>query len=100
VLFQFQRQLAAVGTEESGDRPGSVAKLDRARTESSSYSYEDDDGQAAREAMRHGGHEDGHAQTRRSLQAAGKPRRNFGFFFFFTPLLLLSFILENEVYEV
>jgi len=95
--FQFQRQL---GTELIWS-PGSIhiANLDRARTESG-YSYEDDDGQAACEAMRHGGHEDGHAQARRNLQAAGKPRRNFGFFFFFTPLLLLSFILENDVYEV
>jgi hypothetical protein len=44
--------------------------------------------------MRHGGHEDGHAQARRNLQAAGnKPPRNFVFFLFFTPLLLLYLIV-------
>jgi len=89
--FQFQRQL---GTELIWS-PGSIhiANLDRARTESG-YSYEDDDGQAACEAMRHGGHEDGHAQARRNLQAAGnKPPRNFGLFFFF-----FFFHPENEAY--
>jgi len=53
--------------------------------------------------MRHGGHEDGHAQARRNLQAAGNkaPRNYVFFFFFFTPLLLLSFILKTKwMYEV